>query len=155
MIKKHAKKITPEDLKERAMQAGTSWHHHTLSVDCYVNDINEEIVVLEVGDDTFYSPTSKELREDLEQHAYELTGSKTPKGRVPTHEALEMVKELHRKGTRWHFHITRPHCFLNISDKFVLIVENDRTKKKYEWFFDEKPVELVRAIDDYYLGRKK
>jgi len=48
-----------------------------------------------------------------------------------------------------------PSCLLSMATDFTLIVENDENGDKQEWSFDAKPVELVRAIDDYYLGRKK
>lgn len=154
MIKKHAEKISPEELQERAMNAGTSWHHHCLAPTCFINDTDEEIVVLEAGEGTFYCDSNKKLREELEEHAYQLNKPVRKSSKPIVHEALDFIKLNIRDGTKWHFHIIMPHCLLGMGDKFVVIVENDDAKNKQEWEFDEKPVELVRAIDDYYLGRK-
>ncbi|MFH1207529.1 MAG: hypothetical protein V1668_02895 [Patescibacteria group bacterium] len=155
MIKKHGKKISEQELRDRVMNAGTSWHHHCLSPECYVNDTGEEIILLEERDDMYYCPSTKELREELEKHAYQLTNPRKGKRKPIKHEALDLAKQYSKKGTRWHFHIATPNCFLAMSEHYTLIVENDASRAKHEWPFDEKPVELVRAIDDYYLKRKK
>ncbi|MBU0598661.1 hypothetical protein KKF61_06790 [Patescibacteria group bacterium] len=155
MIKKHAEKISQVELEEKAMQAGNSWHHHCLPVNCFTNDTGEEVIVLEAGNDTFYCETTKELKKKLEEHAYQLTHPRKVKGRHPKHEALDKIKEYVKDGVKWHFHIAMPHCLLSMGDKYVLILENDETKQIQQWEFDEKPVALVRAIDDNYLGRKK
>lgn len=155
MIKKHAKKVSAVELKDRAMKAGTSWHHHCVPPTCFVNDTGEEIIVLEAGDDTFYCPSSKELREELEQHAYRLNKPRVVRGRPPKHEALDLVRLYCKAGDKWHFHIAMPSCLLSMATDYTLIVENDTTRDKREWSFAELPVALVRRIDDYYLGRKK
>ncbi len=155
MIKKHAEKINGQKLLDRVMKAGRSWHHHCLPPECFTNDTGKEIIVLETGEDVFYCDSTKKLRETLEEHAYQLTNPRKAKGRPPQHEALDLVKEYAQAGTKWHFHITMPHCLLSMSDRYVLIVENDETRKMKQWEFDEKPTALVRRIDDYYLGRKK
>jgi len=155
MIKKHGEKISQEELMERVMNAGTSWHHHCLSPECFVNDTGEEVVMLEAGDDIFYCPSSKKLREELEEHAYQLSKPKNTKRKPQKHEALDIVKQYVKQKKRWHFHIATPNCFLGMSDHYTLIVENDVSKSKHEWPFEKKPIRLVRAIDDYYLGRKK
>lgn len=155
MIKKHGQNVSPIELKDRAMRAGTSWHHHCLSATCFVNDTNEEIIVLETGDDVFYCSSSRELREELEAHAYQLNKPKRASSRPPKHEALDLVREYVKSGKKWHFHIAMPSCLLSIATDYTLIVENDENKGKHEWSFAEHPVALVRVIDDYYLGRKK
>jgi hypothetical protein len=155
MIKKHAVRISPEELHDRAMKAGTSWHHHNVSATCFVNDTNEEIIVLETGNDTFYCPSSKELRVTLEEHAYQLNKSRRAKKTPIKHEALDLVREYIKAGKKWHFHIAMPSCLLSIATDYTLIVENDENQGKHEWSFAEHPVDLVRQIDDYYLGRKK
>ncbi|MDP2683780.1 MAG: hypothetical protein Q8P20_01860 [bacterium] len=155
MIKKHAEKISAEELKDRAMQAGTSWHHHCMSPTCFVNDTGEEIIVLEAGSGTFYCPSSKELREELEEHAYKLNNTNKLKGETSKHECLDLVQAYSKAGDKWHFHIAMPSCFLSMATDYTIIIENDTTAKKHEWSFAQQPVELVRAIDDYYLGRKK
>lgn len=155
MIKKHAEKISAEELQERVMKAGTSWHHHCISPTCFVNDTKEEIIVLEVGGDTFYCPSSIELRKELEEHAYQLNNFKRTKRPPAKHESLDLVRLYSKAGDKWHFHIALPSCFLSMATDYTLILENDTTVDKREWSFAEMPVELVRAIDDYYLGRKK
>lgn len=155
MIKKHAVKTTPEDLRDRVMKAGTSWHHHNVSATCFVNDTNEEIIVLEAGEDVFYCPSSKELSEELENHAYKLNKSRAGKHNPVKHEALDLVREYSKSKTKWHFHIAMPSCLLSMATDYTLIVENDENQDKHEWSFADHPVALVRAIDDYYLGRKK
>lgn len=154
MIKKFAEKISPEELQDRVMKAGTGWHHHCLPPTCDVNDTGKDIIVLETGLDTLYCESSKELKKELEEHAYQLSKSKKGKQKPVKHEVLDIIREYIKNDTKWHFHITMPHCLLSISDKYILILENDDTSKKQEWEFDEKPIELVRQIDDYYLGRK-
>lgn len=154
MIKKHATKINPEELQEKVMNAGTSWHHHCLSPGCCFNDTGKEIILLEVGDDIYYCLSSKKLQEELEEHMYQLNKSARKKKKVK-HEALDIIKEYVKNGASWHFHITMPHCFLSMSDKYLLILENDKTSEKQEWEFDKKPIRLVRQIDDYYLGRRQ
>jgi len=153
MIKKHATKISPEELQEKVMNAGTSWHHHCLSLKCHFNDTGQDIILLEAGDDIYYCESNKKLREELEEHMYQLNKSAGKKKKVK-HEALDIIKEYVKKGTKWHFHITMPHCFLSMSDKYLLILENDKTSERQEWEFDKKPIRLVRQIDDFYLGRK-
>ena len=155
MIKKHAVRIGAEELHDRAMKAGTSWHHHCMSPSCFVNDTNEEIIVLEVGSDTFYCPSSKELREELEEHAYQLNKSRRGKRGPVKHEALDLARAYVKAGKKWHFHLAMPSCLLSMATDYTLIVENDVNKSKHEWSFAEQPVALVRAINDYYLGRKK
>jgi len=155
MIKKHAKKISPVELKDRAMKAGTSWHHHCVPPTCFVNDTNEEIIVLEAGDNIFYCPSSRELREELEEHNFQLNKSERTSNQPCKHEALDLVRKYVKAGKKWHFHIAMPSCFLSMATDYTLIVENDENKGKHEWSFAKQPVALVRAIDDYYLGRKK
>ena len=155
MIKKHANKISAVELKDRAMKAGTSWHHHNVSATCFVNDTNEEIIVLEAGEDVYYCPSSKELSEELEEHAYKLNKSRKGKSGMVKHEALDLVREYSKAKTKWHFHIAMPSFLLSMATDYTLIVENDHNQDKHEWSFAEQPVALVRAIDDYYLGRKK
>ncbi|MFA6098719.1 MAG: hypothetical protein WCV50_03010 [Patescibacteria group bacterium] len=155
MIKKLATEISAEDLRGKVMNASRSWHHHCLSANCFFNDTDREVIVLEAGDDIFYCPSTQDLREELEEHAYQMTNPRKVKGRPQKHEALELVKKYARAGEKWHFHITMPHCLLSMEDNYVLIVENDQTKDLQKWEFEEKPTVLVRAIDDYYLGRKK
>ncbi len=155
MIKKHATKISPEELQEKVMNAGTSWHHHCLSPECLFNDTGQEIILLEARDDIYYCESSKKLREELEEHMYQLNSSTKKKQKPVKHEVLDIIQEYVKNGVSWHFHITMPHCFLSMSDKYLLILENDNTSEKQEWEFEEKPKELVRQIDDYYLGRKK
>lgn len=155
MIKKFAKKISPVELKDRAMKAGTSWHHHCVPLTCFVNDTKEEVIVFEAGNDIFYCESSKKLREELEEHAYQLSRPRKGKKQPSKHEVLDLVRQYAQEGTKWHFHIARPSCLLSMATDFTLIVENDENGEKREWSFDAKPVELVRAIDDYYLGRKK
>ncbi len=154
MIKKHGEKISPEELQERVMNAGTGWHHHCMPSTCTFNDTGKDVVVLETGRDTFYCESSKKLRKELEEHAYQLNRSKKRKQKAIKHEALETIRKYVKDGTKWHFHITMPHCLLSMSDKYILILENDDTSEKQEWEFNKKPVELVRKIDDYFLGRK-
>lgn len=155
MIKKHAKHIKPNELLEKVMNAGTSWHHHCLSPRCYVNDTGQEIVLLEAGNDMFYCGSTAELREQLEEHAYQISKPKRKSAQPIAHEALNIVRGYHRQGVKWHFHIAMPRCFLSMQDQYLLIIENDDTSAKHEWTFAQHPVELVRAIDDYYLGRKR
>lgn len=153
MIKKYAQKLSPVELEDRAMKSGTSWHHHCLPPTCFVNDTKEEIIVLEAGDDMIYCESSKELRETLEEHAYQLSRSRNKKKKPIKHEALDLVRQYVKAGKKWHFHIAEPSCLLSMATDFTLIVENDENGGKHEWSIDTKPVELVRAIDDYYLGR--
>lgn len=155
MIKKHAEKISPEELQEKVMNAGTSWHHHCLPTTCFVNDTGKDVIVLETGQDIFYCESSNKLKKELEEHAYQMNRPKKEKQKPVKHEALDIIREYVKNGTKWHFHITMPHCFLSMSDKYILILEDDNTDKKQEWEFERKPIELVRKIDDYYLGRKK
>ncbi|MDD5039890.1 MAG: hypothetical protein PHY34_01945 [Patescibacteria group bacterium] len=155
MITKLGKKATQDEIRERAMKAGAGWHHHCLSRECYANDTGKEIIVFECGDDMLYCDSSKELREELEEHAYQLNKPKRRNRKPVKHEALDLVRKYVKTGEKWHFHIAMPHCLLSMANCYTLIVENDSTKGKHEWIFDAKPVELVRAIDDYYLERKK
>lgn len=154
MIKKHAKEISAEDLQERVMQAGTGWHHHYLPPTCDVNDTGKDVLVLETGRDTFYCESSKKLRTELEEHAYQLNKSKKKKSKPIQHEVLDIIKEYIKAGTKWHYHITMPHCLLSMSDKYILILENDTAGKQQEWEFDKKPIELVRKINGLSLKKK-
>ncbi len=155
MLKKHAEKIESEELKEKIMTAGRSWHHHCLSPQCYVNDTGKDIIMLEKGFDIFYCESTPELKAELEEHAYQLAKPKRKSRKKISHEALDMIRQYVKDGTTWHFHLAMPHCFLCMQDKYLLILENDDTQEKLEWIFDRRPVLLVRAIDDYYLGRKR
>jgi len=154
MIKKHGEKISPRELRERVMQAGTGWHHHCLTPTCYVNDTKKDVIVLETGRDIFYCESTKELKAELEEHAYQLNKPKKRKLKPIKHEALEIIRKYIKKDTPWHFHITMPHCLLSMSDKYILILENDKTSEKLEWEFDKKPIRLIRKIDDYNREKK-
>ncbi len=152
MISEDAKYVEYDDAEQRTVRMGTAWHHHCLSPECFMNDTGKEIILLETPQGNIYCRSTKELREELEGRAYlQAQGDFGP----ADHEALEMVKQFVQDGTPWHFHATPPKCILTKSNRFQLILENDAKREKKEWSFDAKPVALVRAIDDYFLGRVK
>ena len=152
MITQDATYVEYDAVEQRTIRLGTARHHHCLSPTCFYNDTGKEVILLETPQGNFYCDTTPALQQELEKRAYQQAQGDFGAG---THEALEMVKEYTRTKTLWHFHIARPRCLLNDSNAFKLILEDDSKKDVKKWLFDEKPVALVRAIDDYYLGRKK
>lgn len=151
MISEDATYIEYDDVEQRTVRMGTAWHHHCLSPQCFINDTGKEVIVLETPQGNYYCRSTKELREELEEQAYKQAHGDL---KMNEHEALDMVKQYVHDGTPWHFHATPPGCILTNSHTHQLIVENDAKREKKAWPFDEKPVALVRAIDDYFLGRK-
>ncbi len=154
MITKQAQKITTEELMGKALSAGVNWHHHCLSSRCDYNDTKKEIIVLELHDGNFYCESAEVLKKELEELAYQQAKLPTEKSGPVNHQALDLIKEYVSKKQSWHFHVAPPRCLLNHTDRHLIIVENDETKEKKQCQFDVKPVELIRSIDDYYLGRK-
>ncbi|MDZ7798116.1 MAG: hypothetical protein U5L76_00695 [Patescibacteria group bacterium] len=147
--------ITALHLKEKITDAGKNWHHHCLPKTCFKNKTGQDIILLEVENGVYYCESDRALKKELEEMAFQQAKGDNYKEGEVEHKALDLVKDYTKKKTKWHFHICYPDCYLNDTDKFLLILENDENKEMKKWEFKEKPVALARAIDDYYLGRKK
>lgn len=155
MITDQTKEIEPAALMDKARRAPAGeWHHHCLSQSCFANTKGTGVIVLELKYYSYWCQSTDALKQELEELAYQQSKNGQPEGDTG-HESLVLVEQYVRAGAKWHFHIAMPNCLLNeLGSAYELIVENDETGDRKQWHFDTKPVALVRAIDDYYLGRK-
>ncbi len=69
-------------------------------------------------------------------------------------EEIIKLAELYRKDNiPWHHHFLPPGCVLNKSDRFQIILENEKSRESFFTLFDYKPMKELELLENVFFGR--
>lgn len=69
-------------------------------------------------------------------------------------EIIDLAKSYSEKRIPWHHHFLTLKCRFNKSNKFQIILENEKTGKSFFAEFDYKPMKELELLENLFFKRK-
>ncbi|HDZ54843.1 MAG TPA: hypothetical protein ENI19_00560 [Candidatus Nealsonbacteria bacterium] len=70
-------------------------------------------------------------------------------------EIVEIAESYCKNGVPWHHHFLTLECMFNKSDKFQIILENEKIGESFVATFDYKPMKELEFLENLFFNRKK
>lgn len=74
---------------------------------------------------------------------------------VSNKEIIEIARQFNKDGVVWHNHFLAVKCIYNISGKFQVILENEKSGEVYSSNFDHQPTDTLKLLEDLFFEQEK
>jgi len=70
-------------------------------------------------------------------------------------EIVKLAESYCKENIPWHHHFLTLKCILNKSDKFQIILENEKSGESFFTLFNYKPMKELELLENVFFGRLK
>ena len=75
--------------------------------------------------------------------------------KITTQLITEKAAEYNKSGIPWHHHFLTPACFLNETEDFRVILENEKSGEKFFCDLKQKPHEELEKLERLFFRREE